>query len=221
MGAAQKIVLACVLALLFHPLLSLAQNLSPVEIPDSVRLNITFPADGDTVISDRVRYSGSVLPNASVTVHGQSNRVYGSGAFVGTIDLKAGENRFLFSVQDSLGELTDSLRVYRTPPKTSLLTTPTALLGTEVEPQEDIWVSPGDFLEVGFRGSPGGRATFSIHKIAKNVHMGEIPSRSGKGLKGRYKGSVVVPELRNYKPKPVEYKLRGKDGRQIKIKSKG
>ena len=40
----------------------------PAAVPDSVRLRVVFPVDGDTLAFDQVRYAGAALPDADVDV---------------------------------------------------------------------------------------------------------------------------------------------------------
>ncbi len=88
-------------------------------------------------------------------------------------------------------------------------------------PSEDVRVIPGDEFEVRFLGSPGGQATFSLDKIVKDVPMTELPARKAQNTPGWYQGSILLPLATKYKPKSVEFKFRGKDGRKLKFKSLG
>ncbi|NIR51911.1 N-acetylmuramoyl-L-alanine amidase, partial [candidate division KSB1 bacterium] len=203
------------------PIFALAQELFLLDVPDSLRLKVVYPADGDTVSFDRVRYAGSALPSAKVWVQGSETRVYPSGAFVGLVDLEPGVNILSFTVRDSLGVLSDSLRMFRTPGRRSLPERPTSVNTSEVRPREDVHISPGDVLEVEFHASPAGRASFSIDKIVEDFHMEEASPANAGGLQGIYRGSVIIPPRKEYSPKPVEFKFRGKDGRELKFKSDG
>ncbi|MFQ5772403.1 MAG: N-acetylmuramoyl-L-alanine amidase, partial [bacterium] len=199
----------------------LAQEFALYILPDSVRLHLVFPVDGDSLNFDRIRYAGSALPTAQIKVQGQDTRVYPSGAFVGLVELEPGQNTIIFTAQDSFGILSDTLHVYRKPPMSSCPEIPTSINPEHILPAEDIYLSPGDIMDVEFLGSPGGQATFSIDKIAKNFNMVELSKRAAKGLRGLYKGTVLIPQLQKYKTKPVEFKFRGKDGHKLKFKSKG
>jgi len=197
-----------------------AQGFFPVIPPDSVRLQVAFPADEDTVNSNRIRYAGSALPTAKVWVQGVETKVYPSGAFVGLVSLDEGINAINFRSEDALGSLRESLIIFREPERKTLAEIPTAVDLGRVKPASDVYLSHGDKLEVEFWGSPGGEATFSIDKIAKNVQMVETPGNSN-SVRGHYKGLVVIPNLDGYKPKEIKFKFRGKDRRRIKFRSAG
>ncbi|MFQ5863842.1 MAG: N-acetylmuramoyl-L-alanine amidase [bacterium] len=211
-----------ILTCFFGPQHNLAQENLNTTLPDSVRLSVAFPVDGDTINFSRVRYAGSALPSAKVWVQGSETKVYPSGAFVGLVSLDPGHNQIIFVVQDSLGVSSDTISIFRRPPALSLPERPTTINRSHIRPEADAYLSSGEIFEVEFLGSPGGRATFSIDKIAKNLNMMEMSQKSADGsLKGLYRGLVLIPKLRNYKPRAVEFKLKGKDGRTIKVKSKG
>ena len=209
------------LGALLNPNRIQAQQPFQDSIPDSVRLRVVFPADGDTLNFDRIRYAGSVLPGAAAFVQGQKVKVYPTGAFVGMVNLQPGESQIVFSSHDSLGEVSDTLRIFREPPLVSYQASPTAINTNRVFPARDVYLMRGDALEVEFMGSPGGHSIFSIDKLAKNLNMIEMPSKSQGALKGVYKGTIMIPRVNKYKPKPVEFKFRGKDGRTLKFKSEG
>lgn len=189
--------------------------------PDSVRLNIVFPIAGDTLNFDRVRFAGSVLPGSKVWVQGQDTFVYPTGAFIGMVDLVPGINEVVFIALDSIGALSDTIRVLREPPLMTLPSVPTVIDHKLVSPAEDVHLSAGDVLEVEFFGSPGGLATFSIDDIGKNMRMVELPKRVRNGLNGWYKGTVIIPPLEDYEPRRVEFKFRGKDGQVLRFDSIG
>ncbi|TDI94214.1 MAG: N-acetylmuramoyl-L-alanine amidase [Caldithrix sp.] len=198
-----------------------AQGFFPSIPPDSVRLHIAFPAEGDTLNSNRVRYAGSALPTAKVWVQGIETKVYPSGAFVGLASLDEGINAIDFRVEDTLGSLRESLIVFRKPERKTFAEIPTAVDPDGMKPASDVYLSQRDKLEVEFWGSPGGQAIFSIDKIAKNVQMMEMPGKSSNSGSGHYKGLVVIPNLIEYKPKEIKFKFRGKNGRRIKFRSAG
>jgi len=189
-------------------------------IPDSLRLNVVFPSD-DTLNFERIRFAGSVLPGSKVWVQGQDTFVYPTGAFVGMVDLAPGMNEIVFIGLDSIGALSDTIRVLREPPLVAFPSVPTVVNHRLVSPADDVYLSAGDVLEVEFFGSPGGVATFSIDDISKNMRMVELPKRVRNGLNGWYKGTVMIPPVEDYKPKPVHFRFRGKDGQVLNFESNG
>ncbi len=216
-----KTLLVCIFTFTLWFNQAFTQGFFPFIPPDSVRLQVAFPADGDTVNSNRVRYAGSALPTAKVWVQGVETKVYPSGAFVGLVSLDEGMNALNFVANDTLGSLRQSLIIFRKPERKTLAAIPTMVAPGRVKPSKDVYLSHGDKLEVEFWGSPGGEAEFSIDKIAKNIKMVEMLGNSANNLRGHYKGVVVIPKLEEYKPKEVKFKFRGQDRRRIKFRSSG
>ncbi|MFQ5824432.1 MAG: N-acetylmuramoyl-L-alanine amidase [bacterium] len=210
-----------ILSFIFSAQSNMAQEHLHTVIPNSVRLRLIFPVDGDTINFSQVRYAGSALPTAIVWVQGGETKVYPSGAFVGLVPLEPGANQISFSVEDSLGFLSDTLHIFREPTTLTYAERPTRINPMHIKPEADVYLSPGDIFEIEFLGSPGGQAFFSIDKIAKNFKMMELSTKDTNGIRGWYKGFVRIPNIINYKPKPVEFKLKGKDRRTLKVKSKG
>ena len=192
---------------------------APAPPPDSLRLHITFPGQEDTVTTERVRFSGRALPKARVRFAGKRVRVYPTGAFVGLTDLAPGWNQLAFTARDPYGTLNDTVRVFRVLPAVVLPERPTAVDYASVEPRHDVFVSPGDLLEVRFRASPGGEASFSLDKVGKHLKMVELSGSGKESDRGLYTGSVVMPDVEKFKPRQIEFQFRGRDGRRLKFKS--
>jgi len=137
------------------------------------------------------------------------------------VPLNPGWNVLRFIAEDTTGRQEDSLRVYRVPPPQTLPETPTTVDPTTLEPKADVSLLPGDYLEVRFRGSPGGTGTFEIKKLLKNVPMTELPPPEAQGLRGVYYGIARLPSKEKFKPVPVIFKLKGQDGKTVKAESNG
>ena len=110
------------------------QPLNPESRPDSVRLKIVYPVDGDTLNFDRIRYAGSAIATATVSVQGKETRVYRSGAFVGRVDLKPGHNLVEFMSTDKFGTISDTLRIFREPSLAPLPERPTRIRTERIMP---------------------------------------------------------------------------------------
>lgn len=188
---------------------------------DSLFLRIVFPAEGDTFDAGRVRFAGATDSAAQIFVNGQQRRVYPSGAFVGLVALAPGENQITFSAARGINQLADTVRIFRRQPVATLPPRPTAIDLASIEPRQDLSLSAGDELRVRFRGSPGGRATFEIKKIAKNIPMIELRPEESGGIAGVYEGVYRLPLREGYKPEKIRFKLRGADGRETKLESPG
>lgn len=193
----------------------------PAAVPDSLRLRVVFPVDGDTLAFDRVRYAGAALPDAEVYVQGRNPRVYPSGAFVGMVDLHDGFNHIIFTSRDELGLISDTVRVFRTPRRIFFPETPTVIDPNTIRPVQDVFLLSGEVLEVAFHGSPNGKAWFAVDSIATRVEMREVPPQKAHGLRGAYRGKFKAPMHAGVMPKRVVFDFRGRDGYGFKFQSEG
>ncbi|MDZ7333678.1 MAG: N-acetylmuramoyl-L-alanine amidase [candidate division KSB1 bacterium] len=197
-------------------------NLLSAQSPNEQKLlHVRFPIDGDTVTYTKIRIAGSTLPAARVTINGQATRVYPSGAFVGRVDLKPLDNEITIIASDSSNEERAVLHIYRTPPLPVSPERPTQLDPRVAWPEEDIVLVSGDLLEVRIKGSPGGKAWFSIPGLCKNIAMTELPPDDAQGMRGIYAGAIRLHTKKSFSPRPVKFELRGIDGKKAQALSKG
>ncbi|MBD3377766.1 hypothetical protein GF406_22240 [candidate division KSB1 bacterium] len=171
-------------------------------------LTVTFPALGDTISFDRVRFAGHTHPGAQMRVQGRSIYVYSNGAFVGRTDLSEGWNRLVFSATLENVSVSDTVTIYRPYEAPSLEPTPSRIDTTRIEPAQHVWVQPGDELELLLTASPHGKAAYSI----------ESKRLSGKLIPGQHHSSQSYRTLlsidNDWKPGTfgIDYTFRGKDG---------
>ncbi len=184
-------------------------------------LLITTPHQSDTVNYARLRIAGCTRQGATVTVNKIPVKVYRSGAFVDLIQLSPRMNTFEISAADSIGDTTAVFNIFREPPLPVSPTKPTEIDQRIVWPDEDILLISGDILEVRFKGSPGGTAKFKIDKLCKNVPMTELKPADGLGMVGIYGGVIKLNTGKKIESVPVEFELRGSDGKKVRAKSAG
>lgn len=174
-------------------------------------LLITFPEDSAKGSWSRVRFAGVTSPKATVKVNGKSVKVYPNGAFVGLVDLIEGINKIEFIAEES-GEITKKyITVIREPALKSSPEWPLTIDTVLFLPDADMILQPGDILNVQFKGSPGGEASFSIGKLRKNIPMVELPpALSGPlaNVKGIYVGSYEVQPGDNLPFTRITFKLK-------------
>lgn len=182
-------------------------------------IKIIFPVDGDSVSSSRIRIAGSTKPGVRITINSDSSHVYPSGAFVGRVNLAPGLNEITILAIDSAKTEEIILRIFRTPPMPVSPEKPVEIDSRIMWPTENITLISGDFLEVRFKGSPGGKAKFSIDKLCKNIPMTELESQDASGMKGIYSGVIRMNSDKLIEGKSVKFELRGKHGGKAKCKS--
>ena len=184
-------------------------------------LKVQIPSKNDTVSFSKMRISGSTRPGAEVLVNGRSIKVYPSGAFVDRVNLRYRMNRIEISAADFRGDTTTVFYIFREPPIPVSPENPVEIDKRIMWPEKNIILISGDFLEVRFKGSPGGKAKFKINKLCKNIPMTELPPESASGMRGIYSGIVKLESKKSIDSQAVEFELRGKNGRKIRARSEG
>ncbi len=193
------------LSILFWMCVAQAQTGSPW-------LRLTFPASGDSFATEWLRISGAVTADARVWVKDQSVRVYPQGAFVDRVSLQEGWNAIPIRAVRSQETSLDTLHVYRIPALKSSPAHPLMLDESTVEPACDVWTSPGEFLFVTCKGSPGARGRFCLLKESDFMPLQE---RSPAAVKGIYDGWLQVPHGPVQKPLEIYFELTGPDSQTV------
>ena len=146
---------------------SLAQGEAP-------KINVVYPKDGQNLTSsDSAFIFGSVTPKSSLKINGQNVEVYPNGAFLAFMKVQPG--KFVFELVDSNanGVVLDSVKV-STPSSSSIISKDSlAIEETGMLPDVDMNLRAGDIIQLRFKGTPGGKATFSIEGLVSNLPMAE------------------------------------------------
>ena len=183
-------------------------------------LTLTYPLDVDTVSFSRIRLAGNISDSGRVWINGKEVRVYPSRAFVGLVPLRPGDNVIEIVGQTASARDTLRLPVYRIPPKPELPEIPTVITGDFVSPSTDLIFYRPAPLYLRFRGSPGGKAEARISGLDKHIPMSEAPPEQGMGMRGVYEAVYQLPARKKIVRKRIEFRLRGKDGRTRKFKTR-
>ena len=183
-------------------------------------ITITYPLDVDTVSYSRLRLAGNISDSGRVWINGEEVHVYPSRAFVALVPLRPGDN--VIEIVGQTASARDTLRmpVYRIPPKPELPEVPTVITGDFISPAHDVIYYLPAPLYLRFRGSPGGKAEARISGLNKHIPMVEAPPEQGMGMRGVYETVYRLPAGKKVERKQIEFRLRGKDGKTRKFKTR-
>ena len=185
---------------------------------DSLWINITFPVTGDTFAVDYLRVSGNTNPLARVFVNDSSVKVYPHGAFVSRVKLKPFMNKVDVRVEKDGIVKDNNIFVFRDPPLESYPKVPTRFDFRMMQPENDVWIMPGDYLTCRVKASPQADVFFSINQVIKRAQMVEIKENN---LEGIYVGQIKIPNGDYDQPLKILYEMRGIDGRKVKAENSG
>ena len=183
---------------------------APPATPD---VFVAYPAPGQQVAHDHVILEGSVTPGASLTVNGRGVKVGPDGLFMEWWPLKPGSNDLRLVARSGGGSGTTTVKVVRSVPRTPAAL-PTAIQREGLLPAEarEWWDPAGDSpaerrMDLGFQGSPGGRATYRIGT--------GLPLPLREGPAGTYRAVAVVAPTDVLQNAAVTFSLTGRDGKTV------
>ncbi|HEX9656413.1 MAG TPA: N-acetylmuramoyl-L-alanine amidase [Bacteroidota bacterium] len=193
--------------LLFSPAFQLS-----AQILDKPFIRLVVP-EQDTTVTDAPRYrlSASTNPGNKVTVNGAAFKVYESGAFVGLLDLREGQNSLLIvAVAPDGQKAMRSFQITRTPPVASTRADTLMIEDIMMEPSTDLWLKEGDVLTVQMKATPGKTATFM-----NGLQMSERRGVETGGLLGVYRGIYRVKTTDTLANQLIQFKLQDSSGRVV------
>lgn len=177
---------------------------------DSLFLRVIVPGR-DTVRTTvpRYRVSGSTLPGSRVFIAGTEAKVWPTGAFGGVFSPRSDTSIHQLLVVGPLGDSLSRDFVFVRPQRPGTSPRDTLVIDEAMmRPDEDLWLTAGDVLEVRFKGSPGWEATFDIPDVACDIPMRELPPAGPGGLAGIYVGRYVIKPDDQTVGAPVEFRLK-------------
>ena len=204
--------------------MAFAVLLSATVLAEAPGIRVQYPKKGQRIPTvDSTFIFGEVTPGSKLEVNGQAVSVHEQGGFLAFVDVEPGE--FVFVLKATRKGETSTLELpvniadrYRAVPRDSL-----AILKAYRYPNIDQELVPGDLVEVSFRGTPRGIASFSIEGIIENVRMMESgllyenvwgSEVFGKGaveerttVVGSYRGNIYIPDSAQVDKARVIFKL--------------
>ncbi len=151
------------------------------------RLNVVSPAADSSVVDEAIAYfRGMADPKGTLFLNGEEVKVYSTGVFAAPLELQEGRNEL--QVWHAIG--TDTLRkrmvvVYEKPAPLQP-TTGFAIEYVRVLPGGELWLQPGDLLQVEMKATPGMSAFFY-----RDIPLYEVDSAEAR-VAGIYRGEYAV-----------------------------
>jgi N-acetylmuramoyl-L-alanine amidase len=177
---------------------------------DSLYMRFVSP-ERDSVRSNspRVNFAACTNPSAKVFINGKEVKVYGSGAFIGSVNLAVGVNPVRVVARAVNGDSLVKLFVFTRPePPKPLMHEPAVIDVQSIEPRQNLWLGRDDILEVKFRGSPGYKAYFDVEDIESGIPMLELPASDSISGSGIYIGRYKVRESDETRQVPIRVRLK-------------
>jgi N-acetylmuramoyl-L-alanine amidase len=177
---------------------------------DSLYMRFVSPErDSIRSNSSRGNFAACTNPSAKVFIAGKEVKVYGSGAFIGSVNLAVGVNPVRVVARAASGDSLVKMFVFTRPeaPK-PLLHEPAVIDAQSIEPKQNLWLGKDDILEVKFRGSPGYKAYLDIEDVESGIPFLELPASDSINGSGIYIGRYKVRESDETRQVPVRVRLK-------------
>lgn len=196
-----------------------------------IHINVIYPKEGSRVVAAESTFVfGNVSPvEVELRVNEIPIQVYPNGAFLAFVPVTPGNFSFVCKAFSNR----DTARVVRNiyiPHYLKTTTQDSLEIDTSyIFPRADWELLPGDVFKVAMKGTPGCKATFSIHDLVYDIPMVEIAPKKlfywgeaifGQGtnsqmsdVKGIYTGSYIIQNLDWAINREILFKLRDKAGR--------
>lgn len=151
-------------------------------------LKLISPRSDSSFVENRIAYlKGFGDSNASLWVDGNEVPIYSTGAFAAAIPLEVGHNESILIYASGRDTIRRRLVFEHERAASPQPTSGFAISYTQVLPGGDLWLQPGDALQVEMKATPGLRATFM------GVPMLEVDTAAA-GVAGIYRGEYFVKE---------------------------
>ncbi len=210
------------LALVFSSFVSVA-----MAAPD---IFVAYPDNKSKVAFDHVLLEGSVTAGADFMINGKPIDVGTDGLFIEWYPLVDGLNKLEMKTTKDGESGSLNYEITSNIPK-PIPETPTKIDADSVEPYANhVWYTlENGLLEVKFRGSPKGTASFMIgdngpfKMLERNLadFPGVNPLAAAFELAGNYKGSYILQASDNFDATPVKVSLKGTDGNTVDLVTDG
>lgn len=165
-------------------------------------LKLLSPRSDSSVVENRITYlRGLGDPSASLWLDDEEVTIYKTGAFAAAISLEEGRNESVLTYVKEGDTLRRHLIFERQVPAPVQPTEGFAISYANVLPGGDLWVRPGDALQVEMKATPGLRATFM-----DGTPLQEVDTAIA-GVAGIYRGEYFVKESDTLDDSPIRFQL--------------
>lgn len=183
----------------------------------TVPISVIYPPEGLTMAmaSGEVILGSVSNPNVPFRINGKPVKPHRLGGFLAFPPVSPGSFTFLCELDLPGGTTSLARTIVVTPPLAPASPEPVRIEAEARFPAVDLELKAGDWLNVQFKGSNGGKAEFSL--VAGKRRLPMVETNSALGL---YQGVYQVRPEDEFESQEIEFFLRGADG-TASAKAKG
>ncbi len=167
------------------------------------RLNVMSPIKDSAVVADTpVYFRGIADPSGALFLNGNEVPIYSTGVFAAPLHLQVGANELQVWHVSGADTLRKRMVVVYERPQPPQPTAGFSIEHVRILPEGDVWLQPGDALQVEMKATPGMEATFYNGAPLFEADTAET------GVAGIYRGEYIVKPSDSLKAQPVLFYLR-------------
>ncbi|MGK6350389.1 N-acetylmuramoyl-L-alanine amidase [Parapedobacter sp. DT-150] len=190
--------------ILFWILTAFGSMLSVFEVSGQPpRLKVVAPAADSSIVNQETAYfKGFANPEGTLLLNGDTIAVAGTGVFAGPMRLNEGFNEFQVLHVLAADTLSKRMVVVYKKPVPPVPTAGFAIESVHLSTGGDLWLQPGDLLQVEMKATPGMKATFFKDIPLIEMDTSEVP------VAGIYRGEYTIQPSDSLKNQPIRFYLR-------------
>ncbi|MEW5818550.1 MAG: N-acetylmuramoyl-L-alanine amidase, partial [Cyanobacteriota bacterium] len=183
-------------------------------------LELSYPAKTAKINAPNTYFIGNTTPGSSLTINSTPVELYEGGIFTKVMPLKSGMNVFKVKSVKSGQTAEQIITIWTSRQEESLPEYPVQIANNTISPSGSKIYTSGDIINVNFKGSPGGNASFSLAgktypmtelppqiDTVKMMVLGEVYGIIPKEMKGIYNGVYEIKPGDKYYQAPLKVHL--------------
>ncbi|SEM78362.1 N-acetylmuramoyl-L-alanine amidase [bacterium A37T11] len=160
-----------------------------LEAQTGASIRIVYPIKEHSIVREPLVYiQGVAHPGGVLTINGAPVKIYHTGAFSAPVSLSRGDNVVSIHLENGTEYVNKQLSIHYEKPAPPKPTDGFAIESVNVMPSGELWLQPGDRIQVAVKAIPGMEATFY-----KGIPLTEADEKEV-GVKGIYRGEYIFTE---------------------------
>ena len=204
-------------------------------------ISIIYPAEHDTIdaaVIDSNFILGQVSPpNTQLFINSTPIKIHENGSFLTFLPIEHGPFIYSCLLMSENDTAFVQRSVFYKPPPHPIKPDSLVIDTTLITPQRSLELLPGDIVQMGFRGTPGCRATFRINGLVSNGSMQEVfdnspvywadaaftpdQARRPQSIPAVYRGSYLIQPRDSVHNAPIHFPLVNDKGDTVRAQTAG
>ncbi|SEL54983.1 N-acetylmuramoyl-L-alanine amidase [Parapedobacter koreensis] len=179
------------------------------------RLKVAFPTSDSTIVAEgTVYFKGRADTTGTLFLNGDAVKIYSTGIFVSPLHLVEGINELQIDHVIESDTLHKRMVVVYKKPLPPQPTTGFAIEYVRLSAAGDLWLQPGDLLQVEMKASPGMSATFY-----KDIPLFEVDTAETQ-VAGIYRGEYIIQSSDSLLDQHIQFSLFDESRKTVSTNSR-